>query len=76
MVRQASKEGTHTLQDAKWLLDETEEGVNSSVSIHKERFHKLVTASRTVVADEYKLDKRHIMIYWMHSDCRHSSTRA
>jgi hypothetical protein len=34
----------------------TEDG-NSLIAIHKERFDKLITALRTAVANEYKLDK-------------------
>ncbi len=45
------------LQNAKWLLEEREEDGSSLVAIHKERFHKLVTALRTAVANEYRLDK-------------------
>ena len=52
-----SIEGTHMLQHTKWLLEETEEDGSSLIAIHKERFHKLVTALRTAVANEYKLDK-------------------
>jgi uncharacterized membrane protein len=35
----------------------TEEDGSSLIAIHKETFHKLVTALRTAVASEYKLDK-------------------
>jgi hypothetical protein len=45
------------LQNVKWLLEEKDEDGSSLVAIHKERFHKLVTALRTAVANEYKLDK-------------------
>jgi NADPH-dependent ferric siderophore reductase len=64
-------EGAHMLQHAKWLLEETEED-GSSLIIYKDTFHKLVTALRTAVANEYKLDKEQtpIMIYWMRSDYR------
>jgi hypothetical protein len=45
------------LQHTKWLLEEKEEDSSSLIAIHKERFNKLVTALRTAVANEYKLDK-------------------
>jgi hypothetical protein len=45
------------LQHTKWLLGEKEEDGSSLVAIHKEKFHKLVTALRTAVANEYKLAK-------------------
>jgi hypothetical protein len=52
-----SVEGAHMLQHAKWLMEETDEDGSSLVAIHKERFDKLITALRTAVANEYKLDK-------------------
>ena len=52
-----SMEGAKSLQHAKWLLDEREEDGSSLIQIDRERFHKLVTALRTAVANEYKLDK-------------------
>ena len=52
-----SIEGAHMLQHAKWLLEETEEDGSSLIAIHKDIFYKLVTALRTAVANEYKLDK-------------------
>jgi hypothetical protein len=52
-----SIEGHKMLQHTKWLLDEKDEDGSSLVAIHKERFHKLVTALRTAVANEYRLDK-------------------
>ena len=52
-----SVEGAHMLQHAKWLMEETDEDGSSLIAIHKERFDKLVTALRTAVANEYKLDK-------------------
>jgi hypothetical protein len=52
-----SIEGHKMLQHTKWLLEEREEDGSSLIAIHKERFHKLVTALRTAVANEYKLDK-------------------
>ena len=45
------------LQHAKWLMEETEEDGSSLIAIHKERFDKLITALRTAVANEYKLQK-------------------
>jgi hypothetical protein len=51
-----SIEGTHMLQHAKYLMDETEEDGSSLVAIDK-RFDKLLTGLRTAVANEYKLDK-------------------
>jgi hypothetical protein len=50
-------EGAKMLQNVKWLLEEKDEDDSSLIAIHKERFHKLVTALRTAVANEYKLDK-------------------
>ena len=52
-----SIEGAKMLQHAKWLMEETDEDGSSLIAIHKERFDKLVTALRTAVANEYKLDK-------------------
>jgi hypothetical protein len=48
-----STEGTQMLQHAKSLLEDE----NNLVVINPTRFHKLVTALRTAVANEYKLDK-------------------
>jgi hypothetical protein len=39
-----SIEGKQMLQHTKWLLEEKEEDGSSLIAIHKERFHKLVTA--------------------------------
>ena len=50
-------EGAKMLQYVKWLMEETEEDGNSLIAIHKEMFHKLVTAFRTAIANEYRLDK-------------------
>src|SRR5262245_24808493 len=50
-------EGAHMLQHAKWLMEETNEDGSSLIAIHKERFDRLITALRTAVAKEYKLDK-------------------
>jgi hypothetical protein len=52
-----SVEGAKMLQHAKWLLEETDsEGDGSSlIAIHRD--YKLITALRTAVANEYKLDK-------------------
>jgi len=55
-----SVEGAHMLQHAKWLLEETDEDGSSLIAIHKERFDKLITALRTAVANEYKLQKEEI----------------
>jgi hypothetical protein len=52
-----SVEGAHMLQHAKWLMEETEQDGSSLIAIHKERFGNLITALRTAVANEYKLDK-------------------
>jgi hypothetical protein len=49
--------GAHMLQHTKWLLEETEEDGSSLIAIHKERFEKLITALRTAVANECRLDK-------------------
>jgi len=48
-----STEGAQMLQHAKALLEDE----NNLVAINPSRFHKLVTALRTAVANEYKLDK-------------------
>jgi hypothetical protein len=50
-------EGAQMLQHTKWLLEEKDEDGSSLVAIHKERFQKLVTALRSAVANEYKLQK-------------------
>ena len=52
-----SVEGAHMLQHAKWLMEETDEDGSSLIAIHKDRFDNLITALRTAVANEYKLDK-------------------
>ena len=62
-----SVEGAHMLQHAKWLMEETDEDGSSLIAIHKDRFEKLVTALRTAVANEYKLDKE-VSIF---NDCHH-----
>jgi hypothetical protein len=49
-------EGVKSLQHAKWLRDEREEDGSSLIQINRERFQKLVTAMRTAVANEYKLN--------------------
>ena len=55
-----SVEGAKMLAHTKWLLEETEEEDNSSlVAIHPS-FNKLLTALRTAVANEYKLQKEDI----------------
>ena len=51
-----SVEGANMLQHAKWLMEETDEDSGSLIAIDK-RFDKLITALRTAVANEYKLDK-------------------
>jgi hypothetical protein len=48
-----STEGAQMLQHAKALLEDE----NNLVAINPSRFHKLVTALRTAIANEYKLDK-------------------
>lgn len=50
-------EGAKMLQHTKWLLEERDYDGSSLLAIDRERFHKLVTALRTAVANEYKLDK-------------------
>jgi hypothetical protein len=51
-----SVEGAKMLQHTKWLLDERDEDGSSLIAIHPS-FDKLLTALRTAVANEYKLDK-------------------
>ena len=51
-----SIQGTHMLQHAKWLLEETEEDGSSLIAIHPS-FDKLLISLRTAVANEYRLDK-------------------
>ena len=51
-----SIQGSHMLQQAKWLLEETEEDGGSLIAIHPS-FEKLLTSLRTAIANEYKLDK-------------------
>jgi hypothetical protein len=51
-----SVEGAKMLQHTKWLMEETEEDGSSLVAIHPS-FNKLLTALRTAVANEYKLQK-------------------
>jgi hypothetical protein len=41
----------------QWLLDERDEDGSSLIAIHPS-FDKLLTALRTAVANEYKLDKQ------------------
>jgi hypothetical protein len=52
-----STEGAQMLQHVKSLLEETDEDDCSLVTIHANRFPKMITALRTAVASEYKLDK-------------------
>jgi hypothetical protein len=51
-----SVEGAKMLQHTKWLLEEKDEDGSSLIAIHPS-FDKLLTALRTAVANEYKLDK-------------------
>jgi hypothetical protein len=51
-----SVEGAKMLQHAKWLLEEKDEDGSSLIAIHPS-FDKLLTALRTAIANEYKLDK-------------------
>ena len=51
-----SVEGAKMLQHTKWLLEETDEDGTSLIAIHPS-FNKLLTALRTAVANEYRLDK-------------------
>jgi hypothetical protein len=51
-----SVEGAKMLQHTKWLLDERDEDGSSLVAIHPS-FDELLTALRTAVANEYRLDK-------------------
>jgi hypothetical protein len=52
-----SVEGAKMLQHTKWLLEEKDEDGSSLIAIHPS-FEKLLTALRTAVASEYKLDKQ------------------
>jgi hypothetical protein len=52
-----SVEGAKMLQHTKWLLEETDEDGSSLIAIHPS-FDKLLTALRTAVAHEYRLDKQ------------------
>ena len=49
-------EGAHMLAHTKWIIEETEEDGSSLIAIHPS-FNKLLTALRTAVAQEYKLQK-------------------
>ena len=49
-------EGAKMLQHTKWLLGERDEDGSSLIAIHPS-FNKLLTALRTAVANEYKLQK-------------------
>ena len=51
-----SVESAKMLAHTKWLLEETEEEGSSLIAIHPS-FNKLLTALRTAVAQEYKLQK-------------------
>ena len=52
-----SIKGTEMLQHTKWLVEETEEDGSTLIAIHPS-FNKLLTALRTSVANEYRLDKQ------------------
>jgi hypothetical protein len=52
----SSIDGAYMLQQANWLLEETEEDGSSLIAIHQS-FDNLLTSLRTAVAIEYKLDK-------------------
>ena len=52
-----SIEGAKSLQHVKWLLEERDDDGSSLIQIDRERFHKLVTALRTAISSEYRLDK-------------------
>jgi hypothetical protein len=52
-----SVEGSKILQHTKWLLEENDEDGSRLIAIHPS-FDKLLTSLRTVVANEYKLDKQ------------------
>jgi hypothetical protein len=60
-----SGERAKSLQHTKWLLEETDDDGSSLIQIDRERFHKLVTALRTAVSNEYELDKE--VTVWMTS---------
>jgi hypothetical protein len=51
-----SVEGAKMLQHTKWLLEEKDEDGSSLIAIHP-TFDRLLTALRTAVANEYKLQK-------------------
>ena len=51
-----SVEGAKMLQHTKWLLEETDEDGSSLIAIDPS-FNKLLTALRTAVAHEHRLDK-------------------
>jgi hypothetical protein len=52
-----SVKGAKMLQHCKWLLEEKDEDGSSLIAIHSS-FDKLLTALRTAVVNEYKLDKQ------------------
>jgi hypothetical protein len=49
-------DGAKMLAHTKWIMEETEEDGSSLIAIHP-NFNKLLTALRTAVANEYRLDK-------------------
>jgi hypothetical protein len=51
-----SIKGAEMLAHAKWIMEETEEDGSSLIAIHPS-FNKLLTALRTAVAQEYRLQK-------------------
>jgi hypothetical protein len=51
-----SVEGAKMLQHTKWLMEEKDEDGSSLIAIHPS-FDKLLTALKTAVANEYRLDK-------------------
>lgn len=56
------RHGPEMLQHAAWILDERDEQGNSVIGIDKDKFPKLITALRTAVAENYRLDKN-VSIY-------------
>jgi hypothetical protein len=51
-----STKGAEMLQHTKWILEEKDEDGSPLIAIHPS-FNKLLTALRTAVAQEYKLQK-------------------
>jgi hypothetical protein len=52
-------DGAKMLAHTKWIFEETEEDGSPLIAIHPS-FDKLLTALRTAVAHEYRLDKQEI----------------